>query len=190
MIIGYARVSTMDQSLDIQIDAIEKYAAEEDQVDRIFIETQSGGKIDREGLQLAMDSLRKGDTFVVYRLDRLARSTKQLYELTDQIRERGAEFVSLRDSIDTNTAAGRAMFGMLAVFAEFERAIIQERTQAGLQSARKRGRVGGRPSLDDRTKQQIVKLFNSGERAKDIAEEYKIGKSTVYKVLNEFEKKK
>lgn len=187
MIIGYARVSTEDQSLDMQIDAIKKYAAERCEDVEIFSEKQSGGKKDRQELQQAMRTVREGDTFVVYKLDRLARSTRQLYELTDKLQERGAEFVSLNDKIDTTTAAGKAMFGMLAVFAEFERSIIQERTQAGLQAARRRGRVGGRPTIDEKTKKHIKTLFDAGESATDIAKEYGIGRSTVYKVLKEFE---
>lgn len=187
MIIGYARVSTEDQSLDMQIDAIKKYAAERGEDVEIFSEKQSGGKKDRQELQQAMRTVREGDTFVVYKLDRLARSTRQLYELTDKLQDRGAEFVSLNDKIDTTTAAGKAMFGMLAVFAEFERSIIQERTQAGLQAARRRGRVGGRPTIDVKTKKHIKTLFDAGESATDIAKEYGIGRSTVYKVLKEFE---
>lgn len=185
MIIGYARVSTEDQSLDMQIDAMKKYAKDRGEEIDIFAEKQSGGKKDRQELQQAMRTVREGDTFVVYKLDRLARSTRQLYELTDKLQERGAEFVSLNDNIDTTTAAGKAMFGMLAVFAEFERAIIQERTQAGLQAARRRGRVGGRPTLDAKTKKRIKTLFESGDSATDIAKEFDIGRSTVYKVLNE-----
>lgn len=185
MIIGYARVSTKDQSLNSQIDAIKKYAAAHEEEVEIFTEKQSGAKKDRSELEQAMRTVRPGDTFVIYKLDRLARSTKQLYELTDKLQERGVNFVSLQDNIDTTTSAGRAMFGMLAVFAEFERNMIQERTQAGLQAARKRGKVGGRPALDGKTKKHIKTLYASGESATDIAKEYAIGRSTVYKVLNE-----
>ncbi|MCU7712983.1 recombinase family protein [Priestia sp. JV24] len=185
MIIGYARVSTQDQNLDMQIKAIEAYAQENGKECKLFAEKESGGKKDRKELERAFDSLREGDVFVIYKLDRLARSTKQLYELSDKLKARGVEFVSLNDSIDTTTAAGRAMFGMLAVFAEFERSIIQERTQAGLKAAKKRGRVGGRPTLKANTKRQIVALFKSGESANDIAKEFNIGRSTVYKVLKE-----
>jgi DNA invertase Pin-like site-specific DNA recombinase len=185
MIIGYARVSTKDQSLNSQIDAIKKYAAERGEQVEIFTEKQSGAKKDRAELENAMRTVRAGDTFVIYKLDRLARSTKQLYELTDKLQDRGSDFVSLQDNIDTTTAAGRAMFGMLAVFAEFERNMIQERTQAGLQAARRRGKVGGRPALDAKTKQHIRTLYSGGESAADIAKEYGIGRSTIYKVLNE-----
>lgn len=185
MIIGYARVSTEDQDLTSQIEAIEKYAAERNERVNVFHEKQSGGKIDRVELEKAFDSLREGDTFVVYKLDRLARSTKQLYDIKEKLERWGVYFASLSDKIDTTTAAGRAMFGMIAVFAEFERNLIQERTRAGLESARKQGRKGGRPPLKESQKQQIRKLYEGGERAKDIAEEYGIARSTVYKVINE-----
>ncbi|QGQ45691.1 recombinase family protein [Metabacillus sediminilitoris] len=125
--------------------------------------------------------------FVIYKLDRLARSTKQLYTIHEDLEQKGVNFVSVSDSIDTTTAAGRAMFGMIAVFAEFERNLIRERTRAGLESAKKQGRTGGRPPLTEKQKQQIVTLFKGGERAIDIAKEYGIGRSTVYKVLNEVE---
>lgn len=187
MIIGYGRVSTADQSLDVQTDAIEKYAKEHGEELRLFTEKQSGGKRDRQALKQAMDTARKGDIFVIYKLDRLARSTKDLLEITEELTQRGVQFVSINDSLDTTTAAGKAMFGMLAVFAEFERNIIRERTEAGLQAARRRGRTGGRPTLDKRMKQQIKALYDSKESATDIAKSLNIGRSTVYKVLKEFD---
>lgn len=187
MIIGYARVSTEDQNLEPQIEAIEKYAADKGEEFEIYFEKQSGGKADRGELKKALKAIRKGDTFVIYKLDRLARSTKQLYTIHEDLEKKGVNFVSLSDKIDTTTAAGRAMFGMIAVFAEFERNLIRERTRAGLDSAKKQGRTGGRPPLSEKKKQQIIKLFKDGERAVEIAKEYGIGRSTVYKVLNEVE---
>lgn len=115
----------------------------------------------------------------------MARSTKELYQPTDEIGRRGIDFISIHDSFDTTTPTGRAMFEMLAVFAEFECDIIQQRTKAGLEATRKRGRLGGRPAIDPDTKRRIVKLFESGESAADIAQEYGIGRSTVYKVSKE-----
>jgi DNA invertase Pin-like site-specific DNA recombinase len=187
MIIGYGRVSTIDQSLNVQTDAIEKYAREHGEELRLFTEKQSGGKRDRQALKQAMDTARKGDIFVIYKLDRLARSTKDLLEITEELAQRGVQFVSINDSLDTTTAAGKAMFGMLAVFAEFERNIIRERTEAGLQAARRRGRTGGRPTLDKRMKQQIKALYDAKESATDIAKSLNVGRSTVYKVLKEFD---
>lgn len=184
-IIGYARVSTEDQNLDMQQLAIEKYAREHNLDLTLYVEKISTRKIERTELNNALKAAASGDRFVVYKLDRLARSTKELYQLTDEMTRRGIDFVSIQDSFDTTTPTGRAMFGMLAVFAEFERDIIQQRTKAGLDAARKRGRLGGRPAIDADTKRRIVKLYESGESAADIAKEYSIGRSTVYKVLKE-----
>lgn len=185
MIIGYTRVSTDVQTLDMQLDAMNAYAAETGEEIEIYQEKESTRK-KREQLDLALKMARKGDTFVVYKLDRLARSTKELYVITEELKEKGVKFVSLNDNIDTSTAVGKAMFGMLAVFAEFEREIIRERTQAGLEAARKRGRPGGRPVIALPTKKHVVTLFESGESATDIAKEYGIGRSTVYKIINEW----
>ncbi|MER2107660.1 MAG: recombinase family protein [Solibacillus sp.] len=182
-VIGYARVSTDEQNLDLQQLAIEKYAKEHDMELVLYVEKVSTRKTERTELQNALKAATKGDRFVVYKLDRLARSTKELYHLTDEMAKRDIDFVSINDHFDTTSPTGRAMFGMLAVFAEFERDIIQQRTKAGLEAARKRGRLGGRPSIDNDTKRRIVKLFESGESATDIAKEYGIGRSTVYKIL-------
>ena len=183
-VIGYARVSTDDQNLDMQQLAIEKYAKEKELELVIYLEKVSS-RNERPELQNALKASTKGDVFVVYKLDRLARSTKELYQLTDQLKEKGVEFVSINDSFDTTTPTGKAMFGMLAVFAEFERDIIQQRTKAGLEAARKRGKVGGRPAIDEKTKRQVITLFKGGESATDIAKEYGIGRATVYKIVNE-----
>ena len=189
MIIGYARVSTKDQSLEVQEQAIKEYAKKigEDYV--IYSEKESGGKADRVELKNALKAVQKGNKFVVYKMDRLARSTKQLYEITDDLSNQGVEFISIQDNLDTTTSMGRAMFGMLAVFAEFERDIIRERTQSGLESARKQGRVGGRPTVTSSVKRKVVALYRGGEGATDIAKEYGIGRSTVYKILKEEEEK-
>lgn len=183
-IIGYARVSTEDQNLDMQRIAIENYAKEKNLELVMYLEKISSRK-DRPELHNALKAAAKGDVFVIYKLDRLARSTKELYQLTDQLKEKGVEFVSIHDSFDTTTPTGKAMFGMLAVFAEFERDIIRQRTKAGLEAARKRGKVGGRPTIDEKTKRQVTALFNAGESATDIAKEYGIGRATVYKIVNE-----
>lgn len=183
-IIGYARVSTDDQNLDMQQIAIEKYAKDNEMELVMYLEKISSRK-KRPELQNALKASTKGDIFVVYKLDRLARSTKELYQLTEQLKEKGIEFVSINDSFDTTTPTGKAMFGMLAVFAEFERDIIQQRTKAGLEAARKRGKIGGRPAIDEKTKRLVTKLYLAGEGATDIAKEYGIGRATVYKILNE-----
>lgn len=184
-VIGYARVSTDEQNLDLQQLAIEKYAQEHEMDLVLYVEKVSTRKTERTELQNALKAATKGDRFVVYKLDRLARSTKELYQLTDEMAKRDIDFVSIHDHFDTTSPTGRAMFGMLAVFAEFERDIIQQRTKAGLEAARRRGRLGGRPSIDNDTKRRIIKLFESGESAADIAKEYGIGRSTVYKILKQ-----
>ena len=184
-IIGYCRVSTEEQNLDMQERAIQKYAVDKGLGLVLYVEKVSSRKNDRTELANAMKAAAKGDLFVVYKLDRLARSTKELYELTEQLKEKQVDFVSISDAFDTSTPTGKAMFGMLAVFAEFECDIIQQRTKAGLEAARKRGRVGGRPAIDEKVKKRVRTLFESGESANDIAKEYGIGRATVYKIINE-----
>lgn len=184
-VIGYCRVSTEEQNLDMQEQAIERYAKDKGLELILYVEKISSRKQERIELEHAMKAATNGDVLVVYKLDRLARSTKELYSLTEQMKEKGVEFVSINDAFDTTTPTGKAMFGMLAVFAEFERDIIQQRTKAGLEAAKKRGRVGGRPAIDDKTKKKVRALFEAGESANDIAKEYGIGRATVYKILNE-----
>lgn len=184
LIIGYARVSTQDQNLIAQIEAIEEYA----QGSRLelFRERESGAKAERKELKKALDYLSQGDIFVVYKIDRLARSTKQLTGIIELIEEKGAHFVSLQNKgMDTTDPTGRLLFTILGGVAEFERQIILERTRAGLASAKKRGIVGGRPSISDKIKRKVVTAFNAGESASQIAEDYEIGRSTVYKILND-----
>lgn len=135
MKIGYARVSTKDQSLELQKDTLDKYG-----VERIYSEKESGEKWDREELSKCLYHLRPGDTLVVYKLDGLARSQKQLIEIADRLREEDVELVSISEQLDTRTAIGKAMFGMIGVMAELERNMIRERTSAGLAAARARGR--------------------------------------------------
>lgn len=183
MKIGYARVSTADQSLNLQLDALKA-----DGCERIYTEKASGGKDDRKELQAALDALRPGDVFVVYKLDRLARSTVKLITTLDEIKQRGTEFVSLNDKIDTTTAAGKAFFGMLAVFAEFERNVIVERTNAGLQAARARGRNGGRPKADRKKVAQALTLYDSKDYTiTEIIDMTGVTKATLYRSLKERE---
>ncbi|KMY28262.1 resolvase [Lysinibacillus xylanilyticus] len=184
-VIGYCRVSTEEQNLDMQEQAIERYAKEKGLELILYVEKISSRKEKRIELEHAIKAATNGDLFVVYKLDRLARSTKELYTLTDRLKEKGVEFASIHDAFDTTTPTGKAMFGMLAVFAEFERDIIQQRTKAGLEAAKKRGRIGGRPAIDDKVKRRVRTLFESGESANDIAKEYGIGRATVYKIINE-----
>ncbi|MFP7487806.1 recombinase family protein [Priestia filamentosa] len=179
MVIGYARVSTIDQSLNLQIDALEEYGCNE-----IFQEKVSGAKDEREELMNALRMLRPGDKFVVYKLDRLARSTKRLIEIADMLRENKIEFISIQDKIDTGTPAGKAMFGMLSVLAEFERDIVRERTIDGLKAARARGRKGGRPRVDRKKLRQAIALYYSRRMSvREIQEVTCISRATLYREI-------
>ncbi|WP_248548436.1 recombinase family protein [Paenibacillus odorifer] len=179
--IGYGRVSTLDQSLDLQTDALTKAGCI-----KIFDEKVSGKNDDRPELAKALDYLREGDALVVYKLDRLARSTKKLIELSEVLEKRGIELISIRDNIDTTTAVGRAMFKMLAVIAELERDIISERTMAGLEAARARGRLGGRPRTDKKKLTQAIKLYVSKQYTlKEIVELTGVSKATLYRELKQ-----
>src|SRR3954462_5096781 len=140
MLIGYARVSTDDQNLDLQRDALTKAECEQIYTDRV-----SGTKDKRPGLEEALSHLRSGDTLVVWRLDRLSRSLRHLIDTFTGLQERGIGFKSLQENIDTTTSGGKLVFHIFGALAEFEREIIRERTQAGLQAAWARGRTGGRP---------------------------------------------
>src|SRR5688500_3459358 len=140
MKIGYARVSTQEQDLALQLDALTKEGCE-----KIFQEKASGAQRDRPELKEALAYMRKGDTLVVWKLDRLARSMKQLIETIESFQERGIGLKSLQDPIDTSSPSGKLVFHIFAALAEFERGVIRERTTAGLRAARERGLVGGRP---------------------------------------------
>ena len=139
-LVAYARVSTEDQNLDLQTDALKAAGCT-----KVFVEHASGGNRERPQLAKALAYCRKGDVFTVWKMDRAARSVKHLIEIVEDLKARGVEFRSLNDAIDTTTAAGTLMFVIFAAFAEFERNVIRERTMAGLAAARARGRIGGRP---------------------------------------------
>ena len=139
MLVGYARVSTQDQDPQLQIDALKKAGCE-----KLFVEKASGAQRDRPQLQAALDYMRAGDTLTVWKLDRLARSMKQLIETIEALEEKGMGFRSLTEQMDTSSPSGKLIFNIFASLAEFERSIIRERTKAGLDAARARGRTGGR----------------------------------------------
>ncbi|KEP24859.1 recombinase family protein [Bacillus altitudinis] len=181
MIIGYARVSTVDQSLNLQIDSLSEFGCDE-----IFQEKVSGARDDRTELMNALRMLRAGDKFVVYKLDRLARSTKSLIEIAENLRNKNVEFISIQDNLDTSTAAGKAMFGMLSVLAEFERDIIRERTLSGLKAARARGRKGGRPKVNKQKLNQALALYHSKRMTvREIQEITGISPATLYRAIKE-----
>ena len=176
MIIGYARVSTDDQSLDSQTDALSAAGAE-----KVFADKISGSRRARPDLDRLLEQLRDGDVVTVTKYDRLARSLKDLLEIVEVIRERGAGFRSLAEDIDTTTPAGRLVFHVFASIAQFERERISERTREGLASARKRGRVGGRPpALSAVQKKEVRRMRDEERRAiAEIARLFKVSERTV-----------
>lgn len=182
MLIGYARVSTDDQNLHLQRDALQQAGCIKLYEDRL-----SGAKAARPGLQQVLEVARKGDVLVVWRLDRLGRSLKDLIQLTETLKERGIGLQSLQESITTTSSSGQLIFHLFGALAEFERNLIRERTQAGLAAARARGRKGGRPKALNPAKQQlVVKLYNERQLTiEEICRMMGISKPTLYSYLAE-----
>ncbi len=182
MRMGYCRVSTDDQSLDLQKDALSKAGCE-----KLFEDRISGAKSSRPGLNKLLTYARKGDTIVVWRLDRLGRSMKDLIALISELEDKGIELTSLTESIDTSTSSGKLFFHIFGAIAEFEKNLIVERTRAGLAAARARGRKGGRPKLLDKAKRDLaVKLYHERDKTvKEICELMGISKPTLYKYIEE-----
>jgi DNA invertase Pin-like site-specific DNA recombinase len=180
MLIGYARVSTQDQDNEAQIGALQAAGCE-----RIFKEKASGGRWDRPELHRLLDQLRKDDLVIVWKLDRLSRSLKDVLTLMETIHKAGAGFRSLTETIDTTTAGGRMMMQIVGSFAEFERAMLRERTQRGLDAARQQGRIGGRrPKLNPHQQKEIVDLVRSGRKtAADAARLFEVHPATVSRIL-------
>ena len=179
-LVGYARVSTRDQTVALQLDALTAAGCV-----RVFEETASGAQRDRPQLAAALDWMRAGDTLVVWKLDRLARSTKQLIETVEGLARRGIGFRCVTQDIDTTTAGGRLVFTIFSAIAEFEREIIQERTRAGLDAARARGRSGGRPpTLKPRDLKEARALLADPEiTVEQVAARLKVSASTLYRHL-------
>lgn len=181
MLIGYARVSTLDQTLALQQDALRKAGCE-----KIFTDTASGALALRPGLTEALNFARSGDTLSVWRLDRLGRSLHHLIETVNTLKERGIHFRSLQEQFDTSTSGGKLVFHIFGVLAEFERDLIRERTQAGLVAARARGKVGGRPALSAPKVQQLRTL--AADRTNSVPEICKtlgISRTTFYRYIKE-----
>lgn len=178
MKIGYARVSTDDQNLSLQLDALAGAGCE-----KVFEEKASGSKADRQGLAEALAFAREGDTLTVWRLDRLGRSLADLVAIVNALAERGIGFESLTEKIDTTSATGRLTFHLFAALAEFERSLIRERTAAGLAAARARGRKGGRPAADPDKIRAAVQLYRSDKTLSPgkIAGMFGVSESTLYK---------
>lgn len=179
MKIGYARTSTLDQHLDLQLDALQQAGCE-----TIYQEKISSVKDNRPELENCLKALRRGDTLYIWRLDRLGRSLKDLVKLVNEIQDKGCGLVSLKENIDTSTPTGKLTFHLFASLAEFERDLIRERTRAGMLSARSRGRKGGRPQkLTNNDKDMIRKLMSDrNNSAQDIAKRFGVSRATVYTV--------
>jgi DNA invertase Pin-like site-specific DNA recombinase len=180
MLIGYARVSTHDQILALQQDALQKAGCS-----KLFTDTASGAKAERKGLDEALNYVRKGDTFVVWRLDRLGRSLPHLIATMTDLEERGIGFKSLTENIDTTTSGGKLIFHIFGALAEFERNLIRERTNAGLIAARARGRIGGRPKVLTGRRLSIAQsLYDDPQNSiAEICRTLKISKVTLYRSI-------
>lgn len=184
MTIGYARVSTQEQTFDLQKDALTKAGCEQ-----IFDDTMSGAKAERPGLQEALSFMREGDVLVVWKLDRLGRSLKNLIALVTDLEARGVGFRSVTENIDTTTTGGKLVFHIFGALAEFERNLIRERTQAGLAAARARGRKGGRPRAkglnDEKKLTMALALYNDKRNSvKDICRTFGVSRATFYRYLS------
>ena len=182
MIYGYARVSTQEQQLDSQLDDLQRIGCQ-----KIFQEKVSGAKSDRPELKKLLQVLKKGDSVVVWKLDRLGRSVKDLINITNSWKENGVVFISIKDAIDTSTPTGRFFFNIMASLTELEREMIRERTTAGLKAAKARGRLGGRPAgLSDEAKVKalgVKRMYDGGASLIEIMNKYKITKPTIYKYI-------
>ena len=182
MLIGYARVSTSDQNLDLQLDALKKAGCT-----KIFHDTISGAKSERPGLDDALAYLRTGDTLTVWRLDRLGRSLQHLIEVINKLNKEDKEFKSLQESLDTATPTGKLIFHVLGALAEFERSLIRERTKAGLAAARARGRIGGRPRVLNAKKMALARsmLKDKSNSVGDVSQALGVSRATIYNYVKE-----
>ena len=179
MLLGYARVSTDEQKLDLQLDALHKAGCEQ-----IFSDMASGAKDDRPGLASALDVLGEGDVLVVWKLDRMGRSLPHLISTVGELQARGVEFRSLQEAIDTTTAGGRLVFHVFAALAQFERELVRERTKAGLEAARKRGRTGGRRhKLDEAQAKAVLLMTQNKIPLEQICEALEISRATYFRYL-------
>lgn len=180
MLIGYARTSTREQLLDLQTDALKAAGCE-----RIFTEQASGAQRDRPQLKSAIEYMRKGDTLVVWRLDRLARSLKQLIETVEGLEAAGVGFRSLTETIDTTTAGGKLVFHLFGSLAQFERALIRERCMAGLEAAWARGRLSGRPKALTDADLAVARtlLLDPAHTVKEVARRLRVSEATLFRYL-------
>lgn len=180
MKVGYARVSTADQSLELQVKAFEAEG-----VEKVFLEKASGAQRDRPELAKALDYVRSGDTLIVWKLDRLGRSLRQLLDTMDLLNQRGIELCSITEKLDTGSPSGRLIFHVFGALAEWERSIIKERTMAGLRAAKEKGKVGGRPRALSNADISAAKalLADSAITVKDVAARLGVSLPTLYRYL-------
>lgn len=179
MQIGYARVSTKDQNLRLQHEALNQVGC-----NKVYDDQVSGTNASRKGLDLALEVLRKGDSLVVWKLDRLGRSVKNLVTMVGELEQRGIHFRSLTENIDTSTTTGRFFFHVMASLAQMERELLVERTRAGLDAARQCGRVGGRKrTMTDSKIQSAKRLLADGVSPKDVAQDLGVSVPTLYRWL-------
>lgn len=181
MRIGYARVSTIDQNLDRQIDALKDAGCE-----KIFAEKASGRSKNRPELQRMIEYMRQGDQVIVVKLDRIGRNTKNLIELSEQFESAGVDFISLGDSIDTSTATGRLFFSVLAAIAQFEADLNRERTMEGLEAARRRGNTGGRPRIDPEMVDRALRMYRAKTFCiREITQATGLSKASIYRYVKQ-----
>lgn len=180
MLIGYVRCSTADQNLDLQVDALQKAGCQQ-----IFKDVMSGAVDDRPGLQQALVNLKAGDTLVVWKLDRLGRSLQHLIGVIHDLNQKGIGFKTLTESIDTTNAPGRLVLHIFAALAEFERSLIQQRTRAGLEAAKLRGRIGGRPHKLTESQVKIAEqlFLERNISVTEIAQSLGVSRSSIYRNL-------
>lgn len=180
MIIGYARVSTIDQNLDRQINILTEYGCE-----KIVQEKFTGTIKDRKGLHQLFDIIRKGDTVVVESISRLGRKTLDILNIIQQLEEKGVQFISLKENMDTKTSTGKAMFQMMCVIAELERNLIAERVKEGLEASKRRGKTLGRPKLDKEKLVVALRMYDSKEYSiKEIVSVTGISQGSLYRTVN------
>lgn len=179
---GYARVSTADQCVDLQIDALKSHGVDEA---RIYVDVGSGRRFDRAELQAVLKAMREGDELVVWRLDRVGRSTKDLLATVEKLADRGIGFTSLQERIETTSAGGKLMLTVFAAMAAFERDLLSERTKAGLAAARARGRQGGRPPALGPAQIRLAKtmLADDTVTVTEVARHFNVGRNTLYRSL-------
>lgn len=177
-LVGYARVSTADQRLDLQIDALEKAGVDKDNIHKDFA---SGARVTRKGLANALRDIREGDVLVVWKLDRLGRSLSDLLRKMEELDRMGVGFRSLTEAIDTTTAMGKLVLHVMGAMAQFERDITRERTSAGMRAAVARGvRIGAKPKLSDKQKAEIERLLRRNVTVRDVATRFKVSPGTIY----------